>query len=419
MRIAIVSRESYPLHTGGEIGGIGRYTEMTARGLADQGAEVQVIAQNTTNAMLEQEINGVRVVYLPKWEDTRSWSWRERTMETALLKTGLGAALWAGASDKNRRARMVSRYLAGCDRQERSFDIVEFPECAAEGFYYARRAGRTVCVTRVHGPTCMLCELNKVPVTPSLRLLMWAERQTVAASDHVTAPSRFAADQAMSSWKLGSKTPWVVPNMLDTEMFVPSTVEEKRQGPPIIFFSGRLERRKGLMAFPEVLMRLLALGVDFECRLAGRDTTTAPMGGSMRDWLLGNCSPEVGERLVFLGQLDRRHLVRELQGASVGLFLSSYETFGYTVLEAQACGLPVVTTRLGGTGEVTRDGETGILVDPCDTEAVADALAALLRDPARRATMGRMARTHAEKEYSLGAVSPKILDLYQSWATRA
>jgi hypothetical protein len=46
-------------------------------------------------------------------------------------------------------------------------------------------------------------------------------------------------------------------------------------------------------------------------------------------------------------------------------------------------------------------------------------LGSLLRDPTRRATMGRTARPHAEKEYSLGALSPKILALYESWAAKA
>lgn len=417
MHIALVSRESYPLGLQGEAGGIGRYTEMTASGLAALGARITVMAQNTANELLERDIGGVRVLSLPKWEDTGPFSWRMRAMESALLKTRPGAALWADVSDKQRRARIVSRHLARLDAQER-LDIVEFPDCGAEGFHFLRRSGRPVCVTRLHGPTRMLLDLNGVRESPSLRLLMWAERRSAALSDHVTAPSRFAAAQAAQSWGMDRKAPHVLPNMLDTGSFSPPRAKADGSR-PVILFSGRLERRKGIMAFPETLARLLARGIDFQCRLAGRDTKTAPGGGSMLDWLLAHCSPAVRARLDVLGQVDKPALVRELQGADVGLYLSSYETFGYTCLEAQACGLPVVATRLGGTGEVVRDGVTGLLVDPRDTEAVADALAALLADPERRAAMARAARQHAEREYSQAALSARALDLYQSWAGRA
>jgi glycogen synthase len=416
MRIAFVSRESFPLHLEGEVGGIGRYTEMTARGMADQGAEVVVLAQNITNTLMEKDIDGLRVVYLPKWDDPWPWSWRVRAMESALIKSRLGAALWADVSDKQRRARVVSRYLAGLDRQGASPDIVEFPECAAEAFYYTRRTGRAPCVTRLHGPTQMLCELNGVPLNPSLRMLIWAERQAVAHADHVTAPSCFAARLALEHWEMEGRTPWVLPNMLDTGLFSAPASKADNAQPPVIIYSGRLERRKGLMALPEVLARLLEWGLDFRCRLAGRDTPTAPGGGSMLEWLLANCTSEVRNRLIFLGQLDTPRLIQELHGADVGLYLSSYETFGYTCLEAQSCGLPVVATRLGGTGEVTREGETGFLVDPEDSQAVAGALRTLLTDPARRASMGLAAREHAQREYSLAAISARTLELYRRWA---
>jgi glycosyltransferase involved in cell wall biosynthesis len=419
MRIALVSRESFPLYLEGEVGGIGRYVETTARGLAGQGAQVVVLAQNLANECREKDIGGVKVLYLPKWEDTGPWSWRLRAMEAALLKTEPGAALWADVSDKQRRARIVSRYLARFDRQGPFFDLVEFPDCSAEAFYYSRRSRRPLCVTRLHGPTQMLCDLNGVRQNPSLKLLIWAERQAAAHCDHATAPSRFAARQAVDDWAMDHNTPYVLPNMLDTEVFSPPKARPEHKRAAVILFSGRLERRKGLMAFPETLAKVLEAGVDFECRLVGRDTDTGPGGCSMKGWLLDNCISEVRKRLVFLGQMDKPKLIEELRGADLGLYLSSYETFGYACLEAQACGLPVVATRLGGTGEVTRHGLTGLLVDPEDCQAVAQAVKSLLEQPERLASMGRAAREHARSEYSLEALSARTLELYQSWTGRS
>ena len=225
-----------------------------------------------------------------------------------------------------------------------------------------------------------------------------------------------AAKLAQECWGMRGTSAHVIANPIDADAFRPPASRTDRSGPPVIFFSGRVERRKGLMAFPKVFARLAELGVDFQCRLAGRDTPTAPGGGSMQEWLLRNSSPQVRERLLFLGQLDQPKLIRELQEADVGLYLSAYETFGYTCLEAQACGLPVVATRIGGTGEVVEDGQTGLLADPNDSEATAEALLGLLRDPARRFAMGQAARKHVEKNYSLAALSETIYAQYQSWA---
>ena len=65
-----------------------------------------------------------------------------------------------------------------------------------------------------------------------------------------------------------------------------------------------------------------------------------------------------------------------------------------------ACGTPVVATTAGAFPEVIADGETGILVPPADARALADAIAALLADPARRAAMGAAGTRRIEEQFS-------------------
>ena len=75
------------------------------------------------------------------------------------------------------------------------------------------------------------------------------------------------------------------------------------------------------------------------------------------------------------------------------------ESFGVVIIEASACGLPVVATRVGGVHETCLDGETGFLVPPGDRQALADAIVRLARDPALRARFGRAGRRYVLDNY--------------------
>src|SRR5262249_45452885 len=80
---------------------------------------------------------------------------------------------------------------------------------------------------------------------------------------------------------------------------------------------------------------------------------------------------------------------------------SQREPFGRVLLEAMAVGKPVVAPREGGPTEIVADGETGLLVPPRDPDALARAIVALLRDPARRTAMGRAGRARVAAMFDI------------------
>lgn len=84
------------------------------------------------------------------------------------------------------------------------------------------------------------------------------------------------------------------------------------------------------------------------------------------------------------------------------------------LLEAQAMGLPVVSTYHAGIPEIVADGESGLLVPERDSEALTDALAELAAHPDRWATMGRHGSDYVESTHSIDAVSASLIDLYES-----
>jgi glycosyltransferase involved in cell wall biosynthesis len=115
-------------------------------------------------------------------------------------------------------------------------------------------------------------------------------------------------------------------------------------------------------------------------------------------------------RVRFLGHVED---VASVYGAaSIAVLPSHAETFGYSVLEAMACGLPVLATRVGGIPELVKDGETGFLVGAHNVDELAARLRHLALDPDLRATFGVAARQRAEARFSVSRMTDATLAVY-------
>jgi glycosyltransferase involved in cell wall biosynthesis len=101
--------------------------------------------------------------------------------------------------------------------------------------------------------------------------------------------------------------------------------------------------------------------------------------------------------------------------AAIAVLPSTYgEGLPRALLEAAACGRPIVATDTPGCREVVRDGENGLLVPPYDVAALAEAIAALARDPARRQAMGQAGRALVECEFAEPVIAEQTLALYDA-----
>jgi glycosyltransferase involved in cell wall biosynthesis len=117
--------------------------------------------------------------------------------------------------------------------------------------------------------------------------------------------------------------------------------------------------------------------------------------------------------------LNDRSDVPDLLGAIDILVMSSAsESFPNAILEAMAAGKPVVATDVGGIPELVEDGQTGFLVPPKDTVAIAHFVLELCRNSARRQEMGRAARSQVESNFTVESVVARLEEIYSSFVRK-
>lgn len=207
-----------------------------------------------------------------------------------------------------------------------------------------------------------------------------------------------------------------IPNGVDTAKFMvpsrpvvarPITGEFAPRGTLLIMNVGRLDPVKDQAGLIEAFARLCNTS-----ELAGQRVRLAIVGeGGERTNLAG--------RIARLGLSDRVRLfgnrtdVPALLGEADVFVLSSVaEGMPGVVLEAMASGLPVVATRVGGTGELVVDGETGTLAPASDGSALTEALDRYARNPELRLEHGRAGRRRVESHFSLAAMLSAYTRLY-------
>ncbi|HEX8447298.1 MAG TPA: glycosyltransferase, partial [Sphingomonas sp.] len=151
-----------------------------------------------------------------------------------------------------------------------------------------------------------------------------------------------------------------------------------RSAPPQIVAAGRLVPAKGFDILIDACARLKARGVPFRLTLCGE--------GPLRDQLAAQIARAgLDESITLAGHCDP--LGRTLAAADLLISASRREGFGNVMVEAMAAGTPVLATTTSGATTLIRDGVNGFLCPPDDAEALAEAIAALLTDPARAAAV--------------------------------
>ncbi|MBI3415664.1 MAG: glycosyltransferase family 4 protein [Verrucomicrobia bacterium] len=200
---------------------------------------------------------------------------------------------------------------------------------------------------------------------------------------------------------------WIIRPAVDPNFFKPAEFRPQNAGPLRLITTGSLIWRKGVEYALMALRQLVNSGVD-----AGLDVIGE--GGDRERILYTIYDLGLADRVHLLGGKTPEEIVRLLQQSDIFLLASLSEGISNAVLEAMACGLPVVTTECGGMREAVTDGVEGFVVPVRDPAAMAKALMKLCQDAELRGRAGQAARARVLKEFTLDQQIDKWLALYQS-----
>lgn len=264
--------------------------------------------------------------------------------------------------------------------------------------YLARamfRPQRLPFVTTLHGTDITLVGSDRsyLPIT----------RFSIEESDAVTAISEYL--QGVTLTEFGIRRPVeVIPNFVNCDVFQPADgscrrTEFARDDERVLVHLSNFRPVKRVADVVEIFARVRR-EIPAKLLLIGDGPDR-----SRAEWLARE--KHLTGDVIFLGKQNK---VQDLLNcADVMLLPSQLESFGLAALEAMACGVPAVCSKVGGLPEVIRDGVEGYLVEPGDVDAMAARCLQILTEPGRLKQMGKAARRRASDKFC----STKIIPLYE------
>ncbi|HZF66957.1 MAG TPA: glycosyltransferase family 4 protein [Gemmatirosa sp.] len=260
-------------------------------------------------------------------------------------------------------------------------------------------------VTTYHGSDLM----EAADADPTLALA----RAMLARSDAVTVVSQALArcHDAHFPERAGRAT--VIPNPVTRSVW--SQVHRLAAEPPRrdidILFIGTFFPYKGPDLFVRTFAHVAASAPDVRATMVSDGPMRVPLEAEVAR--LG-----LADRVRFEGHVARERIPEYLSRARLLMVSSRVEGLPLVITEAMACGTPVVGFRVGGVAEAVVDGETGLIVDPEDVEALAAAARRLLDDEPLRARFGAAARARAAL-FDPAAAAARYTDVYRALLHRS
>lgn len=214
-------------------------------------------------------------------------------------------------------------------------------------------------------------------LAPATRIVWNAASSVVAVSEGL---------RDLSLLSLPSVDIEVIPNGVDCQYFTPPETCREQTGPMRLLFVGRVVRQKGLCYLLDALAEIKAKGsTNWHLKIVG--------DGPLRP-ALEQQAAELGlsDQVEFTGWLPFEHVPEEMRAADLFVLPSIVEGMPLVLLQAMACGMPVIATQVPGSVDLVDPGRNGLLVPSKDPLVLAGALASLLGNPGLCEEMGRCSR---------------------------
>jgi glycosyltransferase involved in cell wall biosynthesis len=349
-------------------------------------------------------------------ESSTGWGGQEnRTLQEAIQMRARGVDVLFAC---RRGAKLGQR------AQELGFPVDEFPmrnsfdPVSTLGLARAFRRHRVDVINTHSGRDTLLAGIAarlipnrpRIVRTRHLILPITSKATYSLLPDHVVCVSQ-AVQNYLASAGVPNSMMSTIPTGVDTARFDPAateaTLRDELQLPadaPLIGTVAILRMKKGYLDLIAAIPRVLAAVPDAHFVFAG----DGPQRQNIEHAL---ATAGLNERVHLLGL--RRDIPQVLKSLDLFVLPTHQEALGTSYIEAQAMGVPVIGTRVGGVPDTMIEGKTGLLVPPHDPPALADAIIALASDPERRRAMGEAGRRRVLDEYTVQRMAERMHALYE------
>lgn len=382
------------------IGGVPVYTKALANGLNKMGHNVFVISRGDNEKLNLIEGMNICTVH-PEHLDIQEIY-------------GLEAA----------QTRIDFSYAAFVKLQElkRTFNIqlVESPIWDSLGAVTAYMEKEIPVVTRLQTPFKMMLDTFNKNSNPDYDFLMELEEALLKRSDYIITISDCVKETIEKLYDLRFHQT-VFKNYLG---IVPhGTAKNSRNQNDrklVVFFIGRLERRKGIHCIMDAIPGIMNKYPNVEFRFAGDDSIVDDIIGNTykKKFLKDNRGARWLKQVKFLGKIDEQEKEQEFANCDVFVSPSLYESFGIIFVEAMRYGKPVIGCKIGGMQEVIDENVTGLLAEPNDSASFEACLAQLLEDAQMRIRMGEAGRSRMERMFTIDTMCNECADIYRQIVLR-
>jgi len=390
LNVCFVTPEYFPIS-----GGTGAYVYYLSHSLQKLGHTVHVVARHSEDS--EDMIDDINVHYIKGAGNVLTRYWRF--------------------------ARSASKKIEELNKQI-GFDVIHANLPLVPSFAIPKDSAKAL-VCAVHstwkGEAIVTKRDNPKELNPNEqmmlrfnRLLRSYEKKLMKRSDALIAVSNYTVGELTELYGIEEEKIHVIYNGVDINKFKPRPdraelrrefgLEEEKK---VVLFVGRLYHRKGL----EILLRSIPPVIqefgDVKFAISGT-------GFKKKEQSLRNLAKElkIEDYVTFLGYVPDEKLPDLYAASDIFVLPAIYENFPFAILEAQATGLPVISTKVGGIPEFLTDNENGFLIDPGDPAQLTQRMLTLLQDPKLAKEMGRRGRILIEEKFSWRLITGQVIDLY-------
>jgi glycosyltransferase involved in cell wall biosynthesis len=390
LNVCFVTPEYFPIS-----GGTGAYVYYLSHSLQKLGHNVHVVARHSEDA--EDTVDGIKVHYIKGTGNALTRYWRF--------------------------ARSASKKIEELNKQI-GFDVIHANLPLVPSFAIPKDSAKAL-VCAVHstwkGEAIVTRRDNPKELNPNEKMMLRFNRvlrryetQLMNRSDALIAVSRYTVGELTELYGIEEEKIHVIYNGVDINKFKPRRgraelrrefgLEEEKK---IVLFVGRLYHRKGLETLLHSIPPVIQEFGDVKFAISG--TGFKKKEQSLRDLAK---ELDIEDYVTFLGYVPDEKLPDLYSASDIFVLPAIYENFPFAILEAQATGLPVISTKVGGIPEFLADNENGFLIDPGDPEQLTQRILTLLQDPKLAKEMGRQGRKLIEEKFTWRLITSQVIDLY-------